>query len=74
MHGRDALALLAARVLEGEARDARRGGVGDDLQALDDAGIQLARYRQALETRYGGQLRLRTHAVVSLGLERLVWK
>jgi hypothetical protein len=43
-------------------------------KALDDAGTQLARYRQALETRYGGQLRLRTHAVVSLGLERLVWK
>ena len=29
---------LRARVLEGEARDARGGGLGDDLERLDDAG------------------------------------
>jgi hypothetical protein len=37
VHRGDALAPLAAGVLEGEARDARRGLLGDDLQALDHA-------------------------------------
>ena len=35
--GGHALAAVLARVLEGEPRDARRGLLGDDLQALDDA-------------------------------------
>ena len=34
----DALALVLARVLEGEAGDARGGFLGDDLQALHHAG------------------------------------
>lgn len=42
--------------------------------ALTSAETQLARYRQALTARYGDTLRLQTHAVVSLGLERLVWR
>ena len=32
---------MAPRVLEREPRDARRGVLGDDLQALDDAGHDL---------------------------------
>ena len=40
--------------------------------ALRDAQVQLARYRQTLEAA-GGPLRLRTHAVVCIGLERLVF-
>jgi hypothetical protein len=43
-------------------------------QALAQADRQLARYRKALQVRYGEKLRLRTHAVVALGLERLVWR
>jgi hypothetical protein len=42
-------------------------------QALAEAEEQLARYRPALEQIYGGKLKLRTHAVVCIGLERLVW-
>jgi len=40
---------------------------------LADAKMQLGRYRQALENAYGERLKLRTHAVVCIGLERLVW-
>lgn len=40
---------------------------------LAAAQAQLARYRETLERAYGERLRLRTHAVVSLGLVRLVW-
>jgi hypothetical protein len=39
---------------------------------LAEAEGQLARYRQALERAYGERLKLRTHAVVCIGLERLV--
>ena len=35
---RHLLAAVPPRVLEGELRDARRRALGDDLQALDDAG------------------------------------
>ncbi|VFN00214.1 MAG: PD-(D/E)XK nuclease superfamily protein [Candidatus Kentron sp. G] len=42
--------------------------------ALTEAGGQLSRYRASLERAYGGKLRLRTHAVVALGLTRLVWE
>jgi hypothetical protein len=42
-------------------------------QALGEAQAQLERYRRALEDRYGERLRLRTHAVAALGLDRLVW-
>ncbi len=41
------------------------------LQAVE---THPAEYRAGLEQRYGECLRLRTHAVVGLGLERLVWR
>ena len=37
MNGGDPLAPFAAGVFKSEVRDAARGAVGDDLQALDDA-------------------------------------
>ena len=40
---------------------------------LDEAKEQLSRYRATLEQVYGEKLRLHTHAVVALGLTRLVW-
>ncbi|MCB2262653.1 MAG: PD-(D/E)XK nuclease domain-containing protein, partial [Candidatus Thiosymbion ectosymbiont of Robbea hypermnestra] len=41
---------------------------------LAQAREQLARYRATLERVYGEKLRLTTHAVVALGLTRLVWE
>ena len=41
-------------------------------EALAAAETQLARYRPALEQRYGAALKLQSHAVVGIGLERLV--
>jgi hypothetical protein len=38
------------------------------------ARTQLQRYREILEKEYPGVLRLRTYAVVAVGLERLVWE
>ncbi len=38
-----------------------------------EAEQQLASYRQTLERVYGPKLKLRTHAVVGVGLTRLVW-
>jgi hypothetical protein len=38
------------------------------------AQAQLQRYREVLEETYAGVLRLRTYAVVAVGLERLVWE
>jgi len=43
------------------------------VEELKIAGAQLARYRETLERVYGKKLRLHTHAVVCIGLERLVW-
>lgn len=40
---------------------------------LTAAREQLSRYRAILEEDYLGMLRLRTYAVVAVGLERLVW-
>nr|VFK31755.1 MAG: PD-(D/E)XK nuclease superfamily protein [Candidatus Kentron sp. MB]VFK34918.1 MAG: PD-(D/E)XK nuclease superfamily protein [Candidatus Kentron sp. MB]VFK77037.1 MAG: PD-(D/E)XK nuclease superfamily protein [Candidatus Kentron sp. MB] len=40
---------------------------------LSEAETQLADYRETLERVYGEKLRLATHAVVCIGLERLVW-
>nr|VFJ54533.1 MAG: hypothetical protein BECKFM1743A_GA0114220_101334 [Candidatus Kentron sp. FM]VFJ56107.1 MAG: hypothetical protein BECKFM1743C_GA0114222_101702 [Candidatus Kentron sp. FM]VFK10465.1 MAG: hypothetical protein BECKFM1743B_GA0114221_101414 [Candidatus Kentron sp. FM] len=40
---------------------------------LSEAENQLAGYRETLERVYGDKLRLATHAVVCIGLERLVW-
>ncbi|MFO1420958.1 MAG: AAA family ATPase [Candidatus Competibacteraceae bacterium] len=42
-------------------------------EALREAETQLAGYRAALERPGGEPLELRTHAVVGIGLERLVW-
>ncbi len=42
-------------------------------EPLHHTDAQLARYRPALEQRYGAALKLQTHAVVGIGLERLVW-
>ncbi len=42
-------------------------------EALAAAEAQLARYRPVLTQRYGVALKLQTHAVVGIGLERLVW-
>ena len=40
---------------------------------LAEAEQQLARYRETLEDTYGDKLKLRTHAVVCVGLARFVW-
>jgi len=42
-------------------------------EQIKDAETQLTRYRAILERVYGDKLKLRTHAVVCIGLERLVW-
>ena len=41
-------------------------------EALRAAETQLAAYREELERTTGGPLKLHTHAVVGIGLERLV--
>ena len=63
--------------LSGAERVAR---TREELRALPvvvekrwEADQQLAAYRDTLERRYGDTLKLRTHAVVCIGLERLVW-
>ncbi len=42
-------------------------------EKLAEAEQQLSVYRETLEREAGGTLKLRTHAVVCIGLERLVW-
>ncbi len=42
-------------------------------QKLTEAKTQLQGYQQKLQQKYGAALKLRTYAVVSIGLERLVW-
>ncbi len=42
-------------------------------EKLKEAEQQLAAYREVLERSAGTTIKLRTHAVVSIGLERLVW-
>lgn len=42
-------------------------------QKLAEAKTQLHGYQQKLQQKYGAALKLRTYAVVSIGLERLVW-
>ncbi len=42
-------------------------------EKLKEAEQQLAAYREVLERSAGAALKLRTHAVVCIGLERLVW-
>lgn len=40
---------------------------------LAEAQIQLAGYRKTLADIYGDKLKLRTHALVCIGLVRFVW-
>ncbi len=42
-------------------------------EKLREAEHQLTAYRKVLERTYGATLKLRTHAVACIGLERLVW-
>jgi hypothetical protein len=42
-------------------------------EKLEEAKAQLSIYRETLEREAFGTLKLRTHAVVGIGLERLVW-
>ncbi len=42
-------------------------------QKLAEADAQLAGYRETLEKSYGPKLKLRTHALVGIGLTRLAW-
>jgi len=42
-------------------------------EKLREAETQLTVYREVLEHQAGGTLKLRTHAVACIGLERLVW-
>jgi hypothetical protein len=41
---------------------------------LAEARAQLARYAATLEGTYGARLKLKTHAVASIDLARLVWE
>jgi len=43
------------------------------MEKLREAESQLTAYREVLEHTYGAALKLRTHAVACIGLERLVW-
>ena len=43
------------------------------MEKLQEAEMQLAIYRETLQRTDGESLKLHTHAVVSIGLERLVW-
>jgi len=63
---------LSSEVVGTMDREALRelSTVAEQIQAAES---QLARYRATLERVYGGKLKLRTHAVVCIGLERLVW-
>lgn len=42
-------------------------------EKLADSKAQLKKYRAALESKYGEQLRLQTYSVIALGFERVVW-
>ena len=43
-------------------------------QKLDEARAQLQSYQQTLQQKYGTNLKLRSFAVVAIGMERLVWE
>ncbi|MCB0063514.1 MAG: PD-(D/E)XK nuclease domain-containing protein [Caldilineaceae bacterium] len=43
-------------------------------EKMGEAEAQLQRYQQTLQQKYGAALKLRTFALVSVGLERLIWK
>jgi hypothetical protein len=42
-------------------------------EKLAESKTQLKKYRAALESKYGKQLRLQTYSVIALGFERMVW-
>ncbi len=58
--------------LAGKTRDELRA-LPVVVEQLREAEIQLTAYRETLQRTDGVSLKLRTHAVVSIGLERLVW-
>jgi hypothetical protein len=63
---------LTGDALHAKTRDELRAlpAVAEQLQAAE---TQLTTYRAVLERTEGATLKLRTHAVVAIGLERLVW-
>ena len=63
---------LTSAELAAKSRDELRALPAMAAQ-LQDAEQQLATYRVELERREGATLKLRTHPVVAIGLERLVW-
>ncbi len=69
--GPKAVGLTSAE-LATTTREALRALSAVVAEALRDAQAQLARYRQTLDAA-GGPLKLRTHAVVCIGLEQLVF-
>jgi len=63
---------LTSAELAGKTRDELRA-LPVVAEQLQEAEIQLAVYRKTLQRSGTESLKLRTHAVVSIGLERLVW-
>jgi len=69
--GLKAVGLTSAE-LAAKPRDALRA-LPAVAEKREEAEKQLAAYREVLERSAGATLKLRTHAVVGIGLERLVW-
>ncbi len=69
--GLKAVGLTSAE-LAGKTRDELRA-LPVVAEQLREAEMQLTTYRETLKYTDGESLKLRTHAVVSIGLERLVW-
>ncbi len=63
---------LTGAELAAKSRDELRA-LPAAVEKLREAEQQLAAYRDVLEREAGTPLKLRTHAVVGIGLERLVW-
>ena len=63
---------LTSAELAAKSRDELRA-LPAVAEALREAETQLAAYREVLERAAGEPLKLYTHAVVGIGLERLVW-
>ena len=69
--GLKAVGLTSAE-LAGKTRDELRA-LPVVAEQLREAEMQLTAYRETLKRTDGESLKLRSHAVVSIGLERLVW-
>ncbi len=54
--------------------DSELAELGAVKRKLDEARGQLRGYRQTLQQKYGQALKLRTYAVVGIGLARLIWE